>query len=653
LALVLSASVFAFTWTNDEAILRWSRAFIGWEEEYWDRQTDLVVKVIAQPGDRIKEFTNYQYNHPRGADLTLLVEVPENKALPDRVELEYRFDEGRGGGHLSLAKVGSRQFRHSISGTLNSFEFWVKGGDFVNRQPYRVNVVTPPRIDQIVLKNDFPDYTRLDSFDSDGKPIRQESIVRGTQVSLPMETDFLLSATANKPLVGVRVQTDRFEVSLSDTTATLTLFPFEGEPQREFSLPSTLALQNQDDSPDPTTFSVPLILTSAAAQKLVSHSSSVPLPLPADSLLRIYLEDTDGVVNSEPARLMVNTIVDQPPIVQTELRGIGTSITRKANIPVVGEITDDYGISKSSFQYLIDKDEKWQDREFETSPDNGPKQFQLKRSSTETFESFSVLPLDLAIGQRLALTVHAIDGDDINGPHESRSERYIFKIVSTDELLSLLYAKELNLRRRFEQIIREIESTQKDLILHRSRAHEAVTLRAERKEGNDTDEPRKIDEQLREIDMAVSVSAERAQHQVLKNHTETKVVTESFRDVLDELVNNGVHTAQMVERIDDRIVKRLYEINSVDFPKTDEAIGLFKLANEKQWDPLPRIDNTLTTLDVMLMHMKLVLKEMRELVEYHEAVKTLKLIIEDQEDISKKTKQERKKNLLNKLRLLE
>ena len=96
----------------------------------------------------------------------------------------------------------------------------------------------------------------------------------------------------------------------------------------------------------------------------------------------------------------------------------------------------------------------------------------------------------------------------------------------------------------------------------------------------------------------------------IENHTETRVVAESFREILDELVNNGVHTAQMVERIDDMIVKRLGEINSVDFPKTDEAIGLFKLANEKGWDPLPRIDESLSIIDVMLTHMKAVLKEM-------------------------------------------
>ena len=169
----------------------------------------------------------------------------------------------------------------------------------------------------------------------------------------------------------------------------------------------------------------------------------------------------------------------------------------------------------------------------------------------------------------------------------------------------------------------------------------------------ETEEPSKIDEKLEAIDVAVSVSAERAQHQVLKNHSETRVVAESFREILDELVNNGLHTAQMVERIDDQIVQRLGEVNLVDFPKTDEAIGLFKLANEKGWDPLPPIDDSLAAIDVMLIHMKAVLKEMRELVKFHEAVKNLKLIIEEQKELSKKTKQRRKKNLLDKLRLLE
>ena len=44
------------------------------------------------------------------------------------------------------------------------------------------------------------------------------------------------------------------------------------------------------------------------------------------------------------------------------------------------------------------------------------------------------------------------------------------QIVSDEELLSLLYVKEVNLRERFEKIISELEKVQKDLVDHRGRA---------------------------------------------------------------------------------------------------------------------------------------------------------------------------------------
>ena len=64
----------------------------------------------------------------------------------------------------------------------------------------------------------------------------------------------------------------------------------------------------------------------------------------------------------------------------------------------------------------------------------------------------------------------AQDGDNLNGPHSTRSEEYAFQIVSDEELLSLLYVKEVNLRERFEKIISELEGVKKDFLDHQGRA---------------------------------------------------------------------------------------------------------------------------------------------------------------------------------------
>ncbi len=74
---------------------------------------------------------------------------------------------------------------------------------------------------------------------------------------------------------------------------------------------------------------------------------------------------------------------------------------------------------------------------------------------------YEVLTLELTLGQKLTLAVTAADGDTLTGPHERSTEKFVFTIVSNDELLALVAAKELNLRRRFEQILDEVRNAAK------------------------------------------------------------------------------------------------------------------------------------------------------------------------------------------------
>ena len=307
--------------------------------------------------------------------------------------------------------------------------------------------------------------------------------------------------------------------------------------------------------------------------------------------MRIELEDTDGITSVEPIRLVINGIVDQPPVIQTELRGIGSSITRKATIPVAGTITDDYGIAKAEFQFRVDKEKDWRISPFRHPPVGTPKEHVLRREESDNTERFEVLPLELKVGQRLTLSVFAQDGDNLNGPHSTRSEEYVFQIVSDEELLSLLYVKEVNLRERFEKIISELEGVKKDLIDHRGRASESagrIGATMERRQARCQEcgrDPEGDAESLGDLQTAVAVCAVRSLHQVRKNSVETASVEESFRGLLDELVNNGVHTQQMADRIGLQIVQPLHLANEKDFPAADEAIGLFKLAVDARRDP--------------------------------------------------------------------
>jgi hypothetical protein len=669
-AALLVGSVGGFILVDPSAVSRWVRAYVARDAIYWSRETQLIVKAVVQPGDRVREFRDGQLKHPRGVDLVLLVESPEGTKVPAAVELDYVLDGGRGTGRLEMVKGHERQFRHTISALLDSLSLWVSGGDYVSRTPLRVEVVEPPRLDQVTLDCDYPDYTGLDR-NSQGKVTQHTVEVQSSQVSLPMETAFVLHARANKPLVALRIETESRRISLSRDRATIALRSASGDVGAEQPLPApssgsfltttgseaaipfllTARAEPRKAETSPTSQAAPAAKTAPEAVSL----GRLPIAIPADCRMRIELEDTDGITSVEPIRLVINGIVDQPPVIQTELRGIGSSITRKATIPVSGTITDDYGIAKTEFQFRVDKNKDWRISPFRRPAVGTPKEHLLRREESDNTERFEVLPLELKVGQRLTLSVFAQDGDNLNGPHTTRSEEYVFQIVSDEELLSLLYVKEVNLRERFEKIISELEGVKKDLVDHRSRASDSAGGTGGNGTGAKPDaksggrDPAGDSESLGDLQTAVAVCAVRSLHQVRKNSVETASVEESFRGLLDELVNNAVHTQQMADRIGLQIVQPLHLANERDFPAADEAIGLFKLAVDARRDPVPQIDNSVRAVSTLIVRLKTALAEMQDLVKFHEAISRLQAMIKDQQQIIDSTKQEQKKKRLKEL----
>lgn len=656
-AAVLVVSMLGLLAVNASAMDRWARGYLGLQDLYWNRETVLVLQAIAPPGDRVRSFVDGRLRHARGTDLVLQVLVAEGKVAPDRVRIDYRLAGGRGSGRAYLTRLGDQPFQHALPGLLDSAEIWITGGDFTTARPYVAEVVDPPSLDRVELSCRYPEYTGLNNGSAEG--IRTKVTVEGSQVSVPVETDFVLSGFANKPLQSVRIDGDvsgrRFELSLVaggstpddkailDPTAEITLKAEDGEKEFRAELPANAFAE------DGRIWSVRFVLAQNANDRLpeqimaASDSRKVlerPIALPPDAVLRITLEDVDGIANTEPIRLAVNGIADQPPVVEANLRGIGSSITRKARIPVAGLITDDYGLQSARFEFVIDQETEWKPRELGTPPEAGVREFPLARSEAEPYARFDVLPLDLQIQQRLTLSIAAKDGDDINGPHETRSQKFVFTVVPVEELLSILYGKELNLRRRFEQILSETKDTQKDLILHRGRIDELKALRA----AATPDQA-----QITTLEQSLIGSAERSLHGVRKNATETAGVHEAFGEIREELVNNSADTPQMLDRIDFKIVAPLEAITRTDYPAIDAALGLYRLANEKGTDPTGPVDESIAELGTMIEHMEQILLEMRKLETFHEAIESLKAIIAAERELIEKTRQKRKEAALRAL----
>jgi hypothetical protein len=311
-------------------------------------------------------------------------------------------------------------------------------------------------------------------------------------------------------------------------------------------------------------------------------------------------------------------------------------------------VTDDYGVAEARFEYKLEaakteaKEATYQAVPFANPPEG--------RRQVPVDEKFKVLPLDLVIGQRITLKVVAVDGDNLTGPHVASGTPYNFQVVSDDELLALVAVKELNIRRRFEQILEEVRNTRKDLMLHRTRLEEVKALRTEPASAGREAE---IREQLNAADFAAAASVDRSIEGIRKNANETQSIEVEFGDIRDELENNAVPDVKvLLERIDQGIIKPLHSINVLDYNNVDESLVLLRKVLEDRKvmddgaDPFARFDESIDQISLTIQHLEAVLSQMLKLETVNEALQMLRDIIKSQEDLQEKTRQERKKKLI-------
>lgn len=630
-ATVLLSTLAVLGVANASSMERWVNAYLLAKDDYWDpyRRHALSVKVVAQPGERLKEFDDDRvYQHPRGADLQLLVHSVSNVEAPETVSVQYRAFTGRSAerGRAWMNRFGEEQFRHTFSRVVDDHHLWIRGGDFVNRRPFRVQVVDPPQVDALSIEPDYPSYTGMDGLED------QLLEVVGTQISLPMETQFVLHAQCNKQLRGVQLRSNRLEVSFGFESSGATQRPTELILRdAESRIVKTVLINAPAEAlftRDETGFRLPLRITSQAEEQWAQLEvpAELPIPILPDMAFKLFLEDIDDIYSPEPSTLMINGIVDQAPVVDTRRTGIGSIVTRNARIPVEGKITDDYGVLGAWFGFHIDESEDEQIVPFSRSP-TGQKEWVLDDQNGDRVdrpvERFHLRPLKLQEGQTLTLAVHAIDGDVHNGPHVAHGERFAFRVVSDDELMARLFERERNLRLRFEQNRAEMGELRKLL------AEQAGELTQQADARTKADRDR------------LSSFVERSLHQLRKNHTESRSIEVSFRDLRAEMVNNGVDTKEKLERIDNGVIAPLSVLNEQLMPAADQRYALQRLALQRDGDISEAIQETLVAVDAVLAQMDRILEEMLDRGTMNDVIQNLQNLIEKQRELLEQTEEKR------------
>ncbi len=554
-------------------------------DEPWPRRTSLSIDGFVR-GERVVA---------EGSDVELTVRADTSKHVPREVYLRYRSDDGVRDEQLmdqeGIAKPGiddAQKFKHVLRGVSSSLTLDVFGGD-ARLRSLRLRVVPRPQV-KLRVACKYPPYTRR----ADG-----ELEVTGT-LPLPQGTIVTVLADANKPLR--RVDVGRASAAASASA--------------------------------PTTIDV------ASGGEPVPHFVYAAGRLDSDLRITFDLHDADGIDNR--AALSLQAVVDQPPSVQAARKGVDLSVTPQARLPIVGKITDDYGLERSWFEYGVDGAEL---RELASkSPVERSREFALAETLELPELYRSTQPP--AVGQMLSVVAKAQDARSLPDAPQGNiaaGEVLTFTIVSDDELLRLLEAREIALREQFKALIDKVTRDRDSLVGLGEKKPAAATVGAAAPPAEDG--PRFNREK---------VTVDQARSHGKENRAETLAVAAGFAAIVEELENNRVANGESLRsRLANDVAAPLRRIGDELFADYETRLTALQRVVDRATIDAPALATTraeaLRSADAVLVEMHVVLNKMLELENFKEAVDLLRSIIAMQREIGEQTKKQRS----NKMRLLQ
>ena len=614
------------------SLRRWWTAFVACENTYHLRTTTLDFCVIAQPGDRRVSFRMSEsaltYKHPRGSDLELVMTVPDGDSaagvpwvVPQRARVDVIRDDGtRSRTYVSAASNGSRTFRFILTRLQEPVTIEILAGDYRSSLPLRVEAVVPPSLDSLVAECTYPKYTFWNEQRDRTVP------VLGSEFSLPVGTLFQLQAQSNKPLQSARIVTDLFELHGDRTFCEL--IPREGFEEKFKAAGPMLSADGMTVLAGFHLIGEP---ADGSSNGETEDSSDSLIRIASNTSLRFMLHDEDNIMSPIQESVRIRGIADKSPVIATRTTGVSNSITRRAIIPVIGSIQDDYGLLSAEFQFIVDDETQWRPRPFRQRFTPGVTEYELGAGDPSKPERFDVQPLELTEGQTLSLAVVATDRCTEPDSNVSRAEPVVFRIVSNEELLSVLYSREVNLRKQFEEVIQKLEQIRDDMQFHQTISDRVDSADADAASSEDR--------------VGLSECARRSGDTLRRQNNDLQSIVTSFEEIVEQLINNAIPPQQLAENMRNNIVSPMKAASDSLMVTADRSISRFRVAAGAGQRTSELLASSIGDVSTVIAELKRILENVRDMAEFHEVLSDLNDILEEHQRIQKETNIQQIRNL--------
>jgi hypothetical protein len=611
----------------------WSTRLFGLRDTAWPRSASLRADWLQLPlatftgqlsAQQIQiEFVDRLARIPSGSSPRLQVSADASAPkIPEVCTLHYRSDDGTRG-RANLRRIGSphegwQQF--SLDGppfdTVTSSHVLNIIGLDARLRDLRLEVIDPVVVVDMQLECVYPKYL-LDSLSS--RP-PQESLPYRTGMKIPEGTVCSLVGRCSSPLK----QVDYTSSGIISAESTEVVIHQAEVSEAEFRI---------------------ALGTMTASQ-----------------LIEVRLLDHYGLPSEQVLRYNVMVQPDTVPEVQSRLEGIGMAITPQAILPVRGQVTDDHEIAEVAVEMSIN----------ETAISPIPLQLLDTQLSgdIDLQKMASEGKLTVAPGTTLGLSVKAQDRFDLGGQqHIGRGQPQQLAVVTTDALLVVLDRQELELRKRLEQIISELQQLDdalKDLVVQLSDAEasafvpqeasvsQSMTI-ASQEDAKAVDDQTEKDSQnqaanqqaeKQAIQRLAVLKAQQGQLQTDKSRQELAGIVNRVEHLRLQLVNNRIDSVDRQQRLLEQVHKPLSQLLAGEYVELDRQMSRLQsavLAGKGQTSA----DDAAQSLERVLQALETIKSNMLDIESFNEIIDLVRGLLDEQERILKATEEAQKGKLEN------
>ena len=217
----------------------------------------------------------------------------------------------------------------------------------------------------------------------------------------------------------------------------------------------------------------------SSAEILFSDSTTLPFSVDAmegkasfvaknNRSYHFVLTDNSGLHNSDPIEYTIRMIPDEFPTIEIVEPGKSVDLNESMNIPLLISIKDDFGFSKLRLAYRLAQSKFVQATEEFTYIDLPFAK--ASRTSADVPYQWDLARLNLVPEDVVTYYVEVFDNDNISGPKSSKSEMYIARFPSLEEVfsdVSQTHQESLesmqSVAKETQQLAKDMEQLQRDL----------------------------------------------------------------------------------------------------------------------------------------------------------------------------------------------